>query len=107
MRRLLVMTTAVHGGYVALDDFSVRYVGQDGDGVLSSPDPDKNNLSVKISNGAKLQLDFVGTNDVSRFYIDGVRQPYGVVNAENCPSVYGAGTLLVRPRNVGVKVIIR
>ena len=107
VRRLLVMTTAVHGGYVALDDFSVRYVGQDGDGALSSPDPDKNNLSVKISNGAKLQLDFVGTNDISRFYIDGVRQPYGVVNAENCPSVYGAGALLVRPRNVGVKVIIR
>ena len=108
-RRLMVLISAQHGGYMALafDDISIRYVGQEGDGALCSPDPDGNGVSIDIANGARLQLDFTGTNVVNRLYIDGVRQDYGVVNAENCPSVYGPGTLLVRPRKVGVKIVVR
>lgn len=108
-RRLMVLISAQHGGYMALafDDISIRYAGQEGDGALRSPDPDGNGVSIDIANGARLQLDFTGTNVVNRLYIDGVRQDYGVVNAENCPSVYGPGTLLVRPRKVGVKIVVR
>ncbi len=106
-RRLMVLTSTQHSGLIAFDDISIRYVGQEGDGALRSPDPDGNGVSVDIANGARLQLDFMGTNVVNRLYIDGVRQDYGVVNAENCPSVYGPGTLLVRPRKVGVKIVVR
>jgi len=103
----MVLTSTQHSGYIAFDDISIRYVGQEGDGALRSPDPDGNGVSIEIARDAKLQLDFAGTNVINRLYIDGVRQDYGVVNAESCPSVYGPGTLLVRPRNIGSKVVIR
>ncbi len=107
-RRLLVLATENNGNFVAFDDFSVRYVGPDGDGALSSPDPEGDlAISVDVAAGAKLQLDFAGTNVVNSLYVNGVKQAPGVVDASTCPSLYGPGALLVSPRLDGTVISIR
>ena len=108
-RRLTVLLPEVSTDYPAFDDFSIRYVGQDG-GSLASPADEEvatEGLSVNIARDAYLQLDYAGTNRVSRLVIDGVRQTPGVVNAANCPAIIGPGSLLVQPRDIGCTIIIR
>ena len=107
-RRLLVLLTEKNGNYVAFDDFSVRYAGPDGDGALSSPDPEGDlAIGIDVAAGAKLQLDFAGTNVVNSLYVNGVKQGPGVVDASSCPSLYGPGALLVSPRLNSMVITIR
>jgi len=107
MRRLAVLCRMNSYTHPAFDDFSIRYVGKAGEGALASPDPEEKGLIVNLATGARLQLDFAGTNVVSRLTVNGTRQAPGVYGAANCESIYGAGSLLVQPRNVGAVLIVK
>jgi len=54
------------------------------------------NSAVTIAGGAKLQLDFAGTNRISALVLDGVTQPPGTYNSSIAASfITGAGNLQV------------
>ena len=51
-----------------------------------------------ISNGAMVQLDFAGTNNITGLVLNGVSQPNGVYNATTSASfITGTGSLVVGP----------
>jgi autotransporter-associated beta strand protein len=53
--------------------------------------------TVTVANGALLQLDFTGTNQVSALVLGGVSQPAGVYNSTTSPSfLAGTGSLRVQ-----------
>jgi len=53
--------------------------------------------TVNIASGAKLQLDFSGTNQVAALILNGVSQAYGVYNAANTPTyISGTGSLVIQ-----------
>lgn len=109
-RNLAFLCPVQSGDYPALDDVSIRFLGETYEAVLASPDDaeiEERGLIVNVAKGACLQLDYTGTNRVSRLVVDGVKQPAGVVNAVNCPSIVGPGSLLVQPRNIGKVLIVR
>ena len=67
--------------------------------------PFAENLTVRIEEGARLALNFAGTNTVERLRING-RTVTGVVSAATHPGlVYGVGALEARPH--GAVVIVR
>ena len=64
------------------------------------------NLSITVAPGAKLELDYVGTNEVASLRLAG-RRMVGIVDAKSHPLyVSGHGALFVKPRG-GFKVIFR
>ena len=108
-RNLAFLCPVQSGDYPAFDDVSVRFLGETYEAALATPDDaeiEKKGLVVNVAKGAYLQLDFTGTNRVTRFTVDGVKYS-GVVNGENCPAVFGAGTLNVVPRDIGAMLIVR
>jgi autotransporter-associated beta strand protein len=67
--------------------------------------------TVTVANGAVLQLDFSGTNQVAALVLNGVSQPLGVYNSTTSSTyITGAGSLLVAssvatsPVNITTKV---
>ena len=99
--RLLFRGTA-GGTYALLDDVSLKFVGVDGTGATSMPGADK--LDINIAAGARLQLDFSGTNTIHHFKSAGLTYG-GVVDKNNCPEIDGAGALLAIP--YGTMLMIR
>lgn len=78
--------------YTCLDDVSLRYVGEDGEGEVSLPSDLKINLGADV----RLRLDFAATNTVKGFKANGVSYR-GLVNKDNCPAVEGEGSLFAEP----------
>ena len=70
-----------------------------GAGVLELVNPVLASAStVVVSNGALLQLDFAGTNNVAGLVLNGVSQPQGVYNATTSSAfITGSGSLVVGP----------
>lgn len=62
-------------------------------------------LEISVANGARLNLDFAGTQTVRRLVVEGFSRS-GAVRAADFPnSLSGAGTLLVAPR--GTVIVLR
>ena len=77
-----------------LDGLSLRRVTES---VADVPELDAE-TSVEVVEGARLVLDFPGTNTVRKVVYNGVRLPTGPVNAKLYPEfVGGIGTLMVAP----------
>lgn len=74
--------------YNCIDDISVRYLsGWDGEPFAMPKD-----VKIAVDAGARLQLDFSGTNTVRTFRANG-KSYRGVVSRENCPEIDGPGSL--------------
>jgi autotransporter-associated beta strand protein len=51
------------------------------------------NATVAVVSGARLQLDFVGTNNVGELVLNGAPQPAGIYNYSTTPAYFAAGTV--------------
>lgn len=98
--RLCLNTVREWGGEAFVDCVSVRRVEQGPLTPALSPETE-----IVIAQGAKLRLDYIGTNEVYRVRYAGRRVP-GIISADTCPDfVVGTGALSVRRQ--GMLVIIR
>ena len=92
--------TAVGSGVLALTATNT-YTGNTivGAGTLELVNPGLASAStVVVSNGAFLQLDFAGTNNVAGLVLNGVSQPQGAYNSTTSPTyITGTGSLVVGP----------
>lgn len=86
--------------YALLDDVRVERIPESEMGSVSLPD----SVSVDVAEGAVLELEFTGTNKVSRFRYAG-RSYSGVIDASNCPGIRGFGAMEVVPK--GLTIIVR
>lgn len=103
-RRLLFMGDGTKNiGYVCFDDVSVRRVREEATPVFGVGASGR--LSVNVSAGARLHLDYIGTNTVTGFTADGLGYDWGVIDQSNCPAIIGSGALLVKPHSL--KLIFR
>ncbi len=65
-------------------------------GTLRLNVPGSNLGSMRVASGALLNLNYAGTNTVTRLYTNNVAVPAGVYNAENLPAfITGGGTMQV------------
>lgn len=98
--RLCLNTVREWGGEAFVDCVSVRRVAQAALTPTLSPETE-----IAVAQGAKLRLDYIGTNEVYRVRYAGRRVP-GVISADTHPDfVVGTGALSVRKQ--GMLVIIR
>ena len=98
--RLCLNTVREWGGEAFVDCVSVRRVAQGPLTPALSPETE-----IAVAQGAKLRLDYIGTNEVCRVRYAGRRVP-GIVSADTRPDfVVGTGALSVRRQ--GMLVIIR
>ena len=73
-----------------IDDVQISKIAN---GSLTLPE----DLTLNLTSGAKLDLDYIGTNKVMNVFFDG-RRKSGVINAERFPDlVTGSGALFVKP----------
>lgn len=96
-------TLLLHGlqsyTYYALDDLSIRYLGEPETRAFELPE----DLKIKVAAGARLQLDFSGTNTVKTFRANG-KSYRGVVSRENCPEIDGPGALFSKGEGLMIMV---
>lgn len=98
--RLCLNTVREWGGEAFVDCVSVRRVAQGPLTPVLSPETE-----IAVAQGAKLRLDYIGTNEVYRVRYAGRRVP-GIISADTRPDfVVGTGALSVRRQ--GMLVIIR
>ena len=96
------VTTAGADRMARLDGVSIKRVKEE---TYAASTPDiQESTSIEIASGAKLRLDFPGTLKVDGLKYNG--QSYsGILTAETCPFILGAGTLEVKAK--GTVILFR